>query len=77
MDIRAVFSLLAPILLGACASHVEAIRADPATAQRCEEISTTGDMFRECLTIGPEQTAAAIGSQAAGDPTMEAAIPPR
>ncbi len=75
MGIRAVFSLLAPILLGACASHVAALRADQATAQRCEEIATTGDMFRECLIIGPEQTAS--GLQAAGSPTLEAAIPPR
>jgi len=75
MGIRAALSLLAPVLLGACASHVEAIGADQATAQRCEEIATTGDMFRECLIIGPEQTASAL--QAASSPTMEAAIPPR
>lgn len=75
MGIRAVFSLLAPILLGACASHVEAIGADQATAQQCEEIATTGDMFRECLAIGPEQTAS--GLEAASSPTMEAAVPRR
>ena len=75
MGIRAAFALLAPVLLGACAAPVEAIRADQATALRCEEIATTGDMFRECLTIGPEQTA--IRLEAAGSPTMEAAVPPR
>ncbi len=57
MGTRAVFVLLTFLVLIACAPQGEALRAE-ANEQRCKEIATTGDLFRECLIVGPEQTTA-------------------
>jgi hypothetical protein len=54
-------ALVMAVLLGGCASQSRALRTDEkANEAKCAEIATTGDMYRDCLEIGPERTLAAM-----------------
>ena len=54
-------ALAAAAMLGGCAPQSQALRTDEKANQlECAEIATPGDMYRDCLEIGPERTLAAM-----------------
>jgi hypothetical protein len=63
-DILPAFVVAA--MLGGCAYEPRVLPTDMAANERaCTEIATTGDMYRECLLIGPAQTLAEMGGGSA------------